>query len=403
MRKIYILTVVFLLVLIQPGLSQENDIAIYKFHQNTAEGRFYGLINANGDVVAEPIFVEIASFSEGLAYVRVKEEKVVKAGYIDTSGKIVIEAKYQSSNDKSRDFSEGLASVRIDGEFGYINKKGELVIAPQYAKTHPFNEGYAVVEPIFGERIIIDQSANVILDPVSVYKKNAYQISKGETVNIDERVKNGIITMYVHRYNHPTRSTVVNMNGDFLFSLKPYILHEMSEGLIRYRTNDWKNKGYINKNGKTVIPFDYSSATDFKNGHAKVKDKNTKMYGIIDLNGNYVVPPEYDYISDDYYKSDYIFVRKPNSNFGYIDFEGNMVIDFKYAYGGLFSEGLAVVSTPLNENMYIDKNGNKAFELEFNISQYDNENFRGGIAKVNLKDGYSAYINKKGEIIFKFK
>ncbi|WP_452222094.1 WG repeat-containing protein [Lacinutrix salivirga] len=403
MRKIFILTFTFLLVLMQPGRSQENDTRLYKFQQSTAEGRFYGLINANGDIVAEPIFKEIASFSEGLAYVRVREEKDSKAGYIDTSGNMVIEAKYQPSYGKSRDFSEGLASVRINGEFGFINRKGELVIAAQYAKAHPFNEGYAVVEPIFGERIIIDKSANVILDPVSVYKKNAYQTSIGETVNIGERVKNGIITMWVHRYNHLTRSTVVNMNGDFLFSLKPYIVHEMSEGLIRVRTNDWKNKGYINKNGKTVIPFDYSSATDFKNGHAKVKDKNTKMYGIIDLNGNYVVPPEYSYISDDFYKSDYIFARKPKGNFGYINYKGNQVIDFKYTYGGFFSEGLAVVSTPLNENMYIDKNGNKAFELDFDISQYDNENFKGGIAKVHLKDGHSAYINKNGEVIFKFK
>ncbi|TDY05776.1 WG repeat-containing protein [Meridianimaribacter flavus] len=403
MRKIFIMTFTFLLVLIQHVLSQENDIRLYKFQKTTANGRFYGLINANGDVVAEPIFDEIGFFSEGLAYVKVREEKDVKAGYIDTSGKIVIEAKYQPSNDKSRDFYEGLASVRIDGEFGYINRKGELIIASQYAKTHPFNEGYAVVEPIFGERIIIDQSANVILDPVSVYKKNAYQISKGETVNLDERVNSGTITMYVHRYNHPTRSTLVNMNGNFLFSLKPSIIHEMSEGLIRAQSNSNGSTGYLNKKGKTVIPFDYLSGTDFNNGHAKVKDKNTKMYGIIDLNGNYVVPPEYTYISDDYYKSDYIFARKPNSNFGYIDYKGNQVIDFKYAYGGLFSEGLAVVSTPLNKNMYIDKNGKKAFELEFNISQYDNENFKGGIAKVNLNDGHSAYINKKGEVIFKFK
>ena len=403
MRKIFILTFTFLLFLIQPGLSQENDIKLYKFQQRTAEGRFFGLINANGDVIAEPIFNEIASFSEGLAYVTVIEEKDVKAGYIDTTGKIVIEAKHQPSYDKSRDFSEGLASVRIDGKFGFINTQGELVIAAQYAKTHAFNEGYAVVEPNWSEKVVIDKKANIILNPVTVYINNVPQVNKGETVNIDERVKNGTITMYVHHYNHPTRSTVVNMKGDYLFSLKPYILHEMSEGLISAQKNDMKSAGYINKNGEVAIPFDYSSGTDFKNGYAKVKDKNTKMYGIIDLNGNYFVPPEYTYISDDYYKSDYIFVRKPNSNFGYIDFKGNQVIDFKYAYGGLFSEGLAVVSTPLNENMYIDKNGNKAFELEFNISQYDNENFKGGIAKVNLKDGHSAYINKKGEVIFKFK
>ncbi len=403
MRRNFILTVTFLLFLIQHGSSRENDIKLYKFHKTTVNGRFYGLINANGDLIAEPIFNEIASFSEGLAYVTVKEGKDVNAGYIDTTGEIVIETKYQPFNDKSRDFSEGLASVRIDGKFGFINTQGELVIAAQYAKTHAFNEGYAVVEPNWSEKVVIDKYANIILNPVTVYINNVPQVTKGETVTLDERLKNGVITMYVHRYNHPTRSTVVNMNGDFLFSLKPYILYEMNEGLIRAQTNDWKNTGYINKNAETVIPFDYSSGTDFKNGYAKVKDKNTKLYGIIDLNGNYIVPPEYSYISADFYKSDYIFARKPNSNSGYIDYKGNQVIDFKYAYGGLFSEGLAVISTPLNENMYIDKNGNKAFELDFNISQYDNENFKGGIAKVNLKDGHSAYINKKGEIIFKFK
>lgn len=401
MRKIFILTFTFLLV--QSGLCQENDIKLYKFQKTTAEGRFYGFINDNGNIVVEPIFNEIGSFREGLAYVTVIEEKDVKAGYIDTTGKIVIKAKYQPSYDKSRDFSEGLAAVRIDGKFGFINTQGELVISHQYAKTYPFSEGYAVVEPNWSEKVIIDKNANIILNPVPVYRNNVPQVNKGETVTIAESVNNGTITMCVHRYNQPTKCTLIDIDGAFVFSLKPYLIFEMSNDLIRAQKNDMKSTGYINKNGETVIPFDYSSGTDFKNGYAKVQDKYTKMYGIIDLNGNYIVPPEYTYISNDYYKSDYIFVRKPNSNFGYIDFKGNQVIDFKYAYGGLFSEGLAVVSTPLNENMYIDKNGNKSFELEFNISQYDNENFKGGIAKVNLKDGYSAYINKKGDVIFKFK
>ncbi|MBR9846686.1 MAG: WG repeat-containing protein [Algicola sp.] len=399
MRKTPLLTITLLLVLVASGLSQENNPQLYKFHQRTDEGRFFGLINADGDIVAEAIFDEIGSFSEGLAYVSFKR----KAGYIDVTGNVVIEAKYQPTYDISRDFSEGLASVRVDGEFGYVNKHGELVIACQYAKTYPFNEGFAVVEPNWSEKVVIDKKAHIILNPVAVYKNNVHHVSKGETVNLDERVKNGTITMYVNRYNHPPRSTLVAMNGDFLFPLKPYIIHEISDHLIRAQTNDRKRTGYINKNGNTVIPFDYVSGTDFKNGYAKVKDKQTNLYGIIDLNGNYVVPPEYTHISDDYHKSDYIFVGKPNSNYGYIDYNGNPVIDFKYVYGGVFSEGLAVVSTPQRENMYIDKTGNKAFELEFNISQYDNENFKGGIAKVNLKDGHSAYINKKGEILFKFK
>lgn len=52
MRRNFILTVTFLLFLILLGLSQKNDIKLYKFQQRTAEGRFFGLINTIGEVTS---------------------------------------------------------------------------------------------------------------------------------------------------------------------------------------------------------------------------------------------------------------------------------------------------------------------------------------------------------------
>jgi hypothetical protein len=47
-----------------------------------------------------------------------------KAGYIDTSGNIAIQFKY----DGAAPFSEGLASVQLNGQWGYVNADGEMII-----------------------------------------------------------------------------------------------------------------------------------------------------------------------------------------------------------------------------------------------------------------------------------
>ena len=38
-------------------------------------------------------------------------------------------------------FSEGLARVRVDGKWGYINTEGEVVIEPQFDDAGSFSKG----------------------------------------------------------------------------------------------------------------------------------------------------------------------------------------------------------------------------------------------------------------------
>lgn len=54
-----------------------------------------------------------------------------------------IEAMHQF--DELYPFSEGLAAVKKDGKFGYINTKGDLVIPCQFDKSCAFSEGLAIV------------------------------------------------------------------------------------------------------------------------------------------------------------------------------------------------------------------------------------------------------------------
>ncbi len=64
-----------------------------------------------------------------------------KYGFIDKSGKVVIEPQF----DDAEPFSEGLAKVEKDDKYGFIDKSGKVVIEPQFDDAEPFSEGLAKV------------------------------------------------------------------------------------------------------------------------------------------------------------------------------------------------------------------------------------------------------------------
>ncbi|MEK7432210.1 MAG: WG repeat-containing protein [Cyanobacteriota bacterium] len=81
-----------------------------------------GFINKKGEYVIPPKFDESVYFSEGLAYVKIKN----KYGFIDKTGKLVIPAKF----DMALNFENKLAYVEVNKKIGFINKKGDFIIPP---------------------------------------------------------------------------------------------------------------------------------------------------------------------------------------------------------------------------------------------------------------------------------
>ena len=67
-----------------------------------------------------------------------------KWGYIDKKGRIVIEPQLDVTY--AGFFSDGLAAVNIGSKWGFINEKGDMVISPQYDGTGGFRKGFAVAE-----------------------------------------------------------------------------------------------------------------------------------------------------------------------------------------------------------------------------------------------------------------
>ncbi|WP_462351775.1 WG repeat-containing protein [Capnocytophaga leadbetteri] len=77
-------------------------------------------------------------YYEGLAMVKLDK----KYGFIDKTGKEVIPIKY----DDAESPSEGLAKVKLNDKYGFIDKTGKEVIPIKYDYVADFSEGLAEVE-----------------------------------------------------------------------------------------------------------------------------------------------------------------------------------------------------------------------------------------------------------------
>lgn len=126
----------------------------------------YGYVNIKNKIIIPFIYDDAKDFSEGLALVG-KNDKVMmtriglmwkkKYGFINKRGEAEIPFKFADqtlvSLESGGGFHDGLAAIGIDrpdnvyaGAIGYINKKGDFVISPQYDSASKFFCGVSVVE-----------------------------------------------------------------------------------------------------------------------------------------------------------------------------------------------------------------------------------------------------------------
>ena len=88
----------------------------------------WGYIDKTGKIVIQPQFSYVEAFSDGLAAVKIHDNDDEKWGYIDKTGKIVIQPQFSQAGT----FSEGLATVLIENgtkkNYVMIDKTGKIVI-----------------------------------------------------------------------------------------------------------------------------------------------------------------------------------------------------------------------------------------------------------------------------------
>ena len=248
-------------------------------------------------------------------------------------------------------FQEGLASVKIDNMWGFINDKGENAIPYQFDEVREFKDGLSYVR--VGSRWgLIDKTGQEIA-PCSYSSIEEFKIIGDDTL---ARVKSA------------GKTGIINMKGEEIVPCDKYDnIQDFQYGLAVVE-NAEKKCGIIDVRGTEIVPCIYNSIGEFKEGFAKVENGsdghkfyvfhqvfNTgRKYGFIDMAGKEVVPCQYlraesfskgraavakigkmyDYKRGHYY----------NVYWGYIDATGKEVISCHYIQCKDFNEdGLAFV------------------------------------------------------------
>lgn len=290
-----------------------------QFHDGLAlietDGKF-GFINKKGKYVIGPIDCEDAlSFCERLAFVspydsgpicydnkgktKFEMTNVLKVypfkegmarivdvegnnGFIDKNGTIVIRPQF----DDVTDFSEGLAAFEQNDRWGYIDTKGKIVINPQFDIAFNFSDGIAAVVS-GGQCGVIDKKGNYVINPQF---DNVVEFSEGLAA-----FKSGQMYGYVNKKGEIVINPQFMMAGNF------------KNGLAVVVSNNEKC-GYINKKGEYVITTQFRMAMDFIDDIAIV-ELNEKA-GIIDKQGKYIVNPQFDNIAVDLIKKNSSVLRE---------------------------------------------------------------------------------------------
>lgn len=99
--------------------------------------------------VIQPRFEAAGTFGDGLAPVKLNG----KYGYINRNGQNIIPYKY----DFASMFCEGLARVRLNGKYGFVDTSGQQVIVFKYNDATDFKDGLASVS-IGGKTGFIDKT-----------------------------------------------------------------------------------------------------------------------------------------------------------------------------------------------------------------------------------------------------
>ncbi|MBD2541853.1 WG repeat-containing protein [Coleofasciculus sp. FACHB-SPT36] len=92
----------------------------------------------NSQIVIPLKFSWADSFSEELAAVKIDGQW----GYLDNKGNFAIKPQF----DNAESFFQGLAATKLKNKWGYINKSGNLVIKPKYDLAKNFSQGLAAVK-----------------------------------------------------------------------------------------------------------------------------------------------------------------------------------------------------------------------------------------------------------------
>lgn len=290
-----------------------------------------------------------------------------KYGFIDRKGRVVVEPRF----DDAEEFSEGLALVSLNGRKVFIDATGAVVVAPEdFEPINGFTDGLARGNITSGSshtKGYIDKTGRLAIGDLGV--SGACDFSEG--LACVQGAKWGFIDT-TGRYVIERRFDEVG-----------YFREGMSSVTFWDRSGAPRHKqGFIDKTGRVVVEPRFDLTQSFSEGLAAVGELAGETgggdyrFGFIDKTGAVVIKPQFDWAVG---FGEGLAAVRVGGRWGYVDKSGGWALRPRFDKAEHFSEGLAAVAVG-GKWGYIDRAGAFVIEPRFNEARP----FQGGMAFVKV-------------------
>lgn len=243
-----------------PNGINNNIIFLYAFNEGIGcifKYGQYGFIDSTGKIIAAPVYDEVLPFVNGFAAVRHGSYW----GYIDKTGKEAIPLRFKyagsftkeglalaSATPKRSENQETALAMEYEEDealyFGYIDKKGNWAIKPQFTEAGDFSEGLATASLNFEKYGYIDKTGKFIIPPKYDFAGSfqsgvaMVRINMFEPVYID---KSGKVSKKYSAQHRPSNGSA------------PLYRKMGSNGYV----------GFVNEKDELIIPYEFAKVGEF--------------------------------------------------------------------------------------------------------------------------------------------
>jgi hypothetical protein len=274
--------------------------------------------------------------------------KISKDGYfglIDTTGKIIVDVKY----DKIKEIDSKLIRVVLNGKLMFIEIGNKNIFNPDYY-IYPFHEGIAKFTEDGKTYGFINESGKVISYTANNFKDFVGGIAEA---------RYGDITTLMDKTGHTESfETFITWSSSNMLNKKP--ARRQGIVIIPIKEDMQEKYYYVNEKFEKLSNLHFNCVSNFANGYASVNYNGT--WYIIDTNGKLL---ETEYKSIVAAENGTFIATNKNNQVGVIDYKGNVIIPFNFGQVKYLFDDLYAVN-----------------KSEFSPNPF----FRGGFYVINIKN-----------------
>ncbi|HQH26579.1 MAG TPA: WG repeat-containing protein [Oligoflexia bacterium] len=458
---------------------------------------FYGFLDLAGRLAIDTVIQRAEPFADGRAMIKVpaafsflcsdcyefrfidREENMMPGRYrraagfrdsraivasergtylINADGEVLVEVDGDSLDHRSQVITPSVSRQRdaslsvgpkksSHAAYGYINPRGENVIAHRFSWAKPFSDGLAYVEELGGawRRMFINKQGETAFelpqefsgvepfaDGLAVFalwenKKSKYgYIDTAGQIKIPaqfceaDSFSEGLAAVKTDCSSGKNNVQYIDHAGGFAFNAAFYqanpfsggfafvsLLQNGERGLQQIVTALIDTSGKVVMNNPDLLPLAYGPLSGSSGYESFVKKKafsfkealfpkrtwdgKRGLVGYVNAGGSFVIPPRF---SEAQLFSEGFAAVSAGGKWGYINQHGEAVIEARFVKALPFKEGMALIEDETGKQGYVQGSGEWAIAPRF-LEEADS--FAGGLALVKL-NGFYGYMDKTGKM-----